>query len=381
MKIGLTYDLRAEYLALGYSEEETAEFDRGSTIEAIEGALRELGHSTHRIGHVRQLAARLIAGDRWDLVFNIAEGMHGFGREAQVPALLDAYDIPYTFSDPLASALTLHKALTKRVLRDIGVRTTDFFLVEDVADLRRIKLPFPLFAKPVAEGTAKGIDGNSRISTRKQLTEVCERLLIRYRQPVLVEPYLPGREFTTGIVGTGADAVSVGTIEVELLDTAEPHSYTYVNKEECEKRIRYTHVAGRVAKDADALSLAAWRGLGCRDGGRVDLRADPDGRLHVMEINPLPGLHPEHSDLPIIGNLTGLPYVELIRRIVDSAAKRIKTPSRSRESASKPSTAKGSGPTARAQTRVLRENHASRTAVAPTKRRAPRTSAVRSAAS
>src|SRR5438270_2420497 len=100
MRIGLTYDLRDAYLAMGYGEEETAEFDRESTIAAIEGTLRSLGHDTDRIGHAKQLATRLVRGDRWDLVFNIAEGMHGIGREAQVPALLDVYEVPYTFSDP-----------------------------------------------------------------------------------------------------------------------------------------------------------------------------------------------------------------------------------------------------------------------------------------
>lgn len=96
MRIGMTYDLRTEYLAAGYSEVETAEFDRAETIEAIESALRELGHVTDRIGHLRQLVSRLAAGDRWDLVFNICEGMHGVAREGQVPALLDAYEIPFT---------------------------------------------------------------------------------------------------------------------------------------------------------------------------------------------------------------------------------------------------------------------------------------------
>jgi len=115
VKIGITYDLRDDYLAEGFGEEETAEFDHPATLEAIEEALRGLGHGTDRIGHVRALVLRLAAGERWDLVFNIAEGLHGYGREAQVPALLDAYGIPYTFSDPLVLSLTLHKGMTKRV--------------------------------------------------------------------------------------------------------------------------------------------------------------------------------------------------------------------------------------------------------------------------
>ncbi|MDP4855946.1 MAG: D-alanine--D-alanine ligase, partial [Desulfobacterales bacterium] len=96
MKVGLTYDLRAEYLALGYDDQETAEFDRTDTIDAIEGSLQALGHATERIGNIMNLTRKLVSGNRWDMVFNIAEGLRGFGREAQVPALLEAYDIPYT---------------------------------------------------------------------------------------------------------------------------------------------------------------------------------------------------------------------------------------------------------------------------------------------
>ena len=159
MNIGLTYDLRNDYLAEGYSEEETAEFDSPVTIEGIEAALAELGYQTDRIGNAKRLVERLAQGDRWDLVFNIAEGLHGLAREAQVPAILDVYDIPYTFSDPLVLSLALHKGLTKAVVRQGGVATPDFALVERPADVDAIDLPFPLFAKPVAEGTSKGISG------------------------------------------------------------------------------------------------------------------------------------------------------------------------------------------------------------------------------
>ena len=112
MKVGITYDLRDDYLIRGFSPEEAAEFDSRATIEAIAAALTALGHGAEQIGGVTALVEQLAAGERWDLVFNIAEGVHGFGREAQVPALLDAYEIPYTFSDPLVLALCLHKELS-----------------------------------------------------------------------------------------------------------------------------------------------------------------------------------------------------------------------------------------------------------------------------
>jgi len=323
MKIGLTYDLRDDYLAAGFREEETAEFDRPETIDAIEAALRQLGYQTDRIGHLRNLVARLAAGERWDLVFNVAEGLSGFGREAQVPALLEAYEVSYTFADLLAASLTLHKGMTKRVLRDLGLPTPAFVEVASEADIARVDLPFPLFVKPIAEGTAKGIDGRSKIDTRGELYRACRRVLRQFRQPAIVERFLPGREFTTGIIGSGQQAFVVGTLEIELLPQAEPHAYTYMNKERSEELCRYSPAPSPWAERAAELSLAAWRGLGGRDAGRVDLRADIDGDLQILEVNPLPGLHPTHSDLPMICTAAGMPYVELIRRIVESAAKRI----------------------------------------------------------
>jgi D-alanine-D-alanine ligase len=323
LKIGITYDLREDYLIEGYSEEETAEFDRAETIEAIDQTLKELGYRTDRIGHLKSLTRRLAAGDRWDLVFNIAEGLRGFGREAQIPALLDAYDIPYTFSDPLVLALTLHKGMTKHVIRDMGIPTPDFAIVEKEDQITGICLSYPLFAKPVAEGTGKGITAASKINTEKELVEVCRMLLTVFKQPVLVESFLPGREFTVGIIGTGKDAIATDTMEVCLKAQAEPDVYSYINKENCEELVEYRLVYDEEAQQVRETALSAWRGLGCRDAGRMDLRSDRSGRPNFMEVNPLAGLHPQHSDLPIIFSLMGKTFHQLIDMIMHSALKRV----------------------------------------------------------
>jgi D-alanine-D-alanine ligase len=324
LTVGITYDLRDEYLQMGFGEEETAEFDRESTIAAIENTLQELGFRTDRIGHIRNLVIRLSRGDRWDLVFNIAEGLYGAGREAQVPALLDAYRIPYVFSGPLVLALTLDKALTKVVVRAAGIPTPDHHVIYTTGDIEKIDLPFPLFAKPLAEGTGKGIDAKSVIRNREQLSDVCRSLLQRYRQPVLVERYLSGREFTVGIVGSGEQARCVGVIEIILNDSAEEGVYSYVNKEECEERIFYSRT-DQAAWDACAeLGLNVWRSLRCEDGGRVDIRFDDQGKAHFLEVNPLAGMHPEHSDLPILASLHGISYTRLMGMIMDSAIQKVR---------------------------------------------------------
>jgi D-alanine-D-alanine ligase len=323
MIIGITYDLRQDYLAEGYGEEETAEFDRAGTIDAIEHTLLDLGYQVERIGHIRKLIQCLAAGKRWDLVFNIAEGLRGFGREAQVPALLDAYDIPYTFSDPMVLSLTLHKGMTKHILRDLGLPTPDFFVAETESDLEKMPLPYPVFAKPVAEGTSKGISPTSKIHSLAELFLVGRKLLRDYKQPVLIERFLPGREFTVGIVGTGDRARVLGVMEVVLKAHAENEVYTYINKENCEELVEYHLAEDAVALRAAELALSAWRGLGCRDAGRVDLRADEAGYPNLMEINPLAGMHPEHSDLPILCSLSGIHYRRLIEMILESVWQRV----------------------------------------------------------
>jgi D-alanine-D-alanine ligase len=326
MRIGLTYDLRSEYLALGYSEDETAEFDRDETIHGIESALQRLGHETDRIGHVRRLVERLAAGHRWDLVFNIAEGLIGIGREAQVPALLDAYGIPYTFSDPLVMSLTLHKGMTKRVIRDAGIPTCVFATVAAPQEAAAVGFAPPYFIKPVAEGTGKGVSVHSIVRRRKDLPDACARLLQAYHQPVLVERFLPGREFTVGITGTGLRARVLGIMEVLLLPAAEPGVYSYHNKENSEELVRYRLMRPQedpLIAAVEDIALRAWRTLGCRDAGRLDVRCDAKGRPQFMEVNPLAGLHFEHSDLPIIGSLVGVAFDSLVARIVESAAERI----------------------------------------------------------
>jgi len=323
MKVGLAYDLMDDYLAEGFGMEEAAEFDRAETISGIESTLNELGYETERIGNVKALVRMLAEGRRWDLVFNICEGVYGMGREAQVPALLDAYGIPYTFSDPAVLALALNKALTKRVIRDLGIPTPDFAVIENEEDADSLDLPFPLFAKPVAEGTSKGVGSSSLIESKADLKRVCAELLAKFGQPVLVEEFLPGREFTVGIIGSGKSARVLGAIEVLVRDRSFDAIYSWENKEYFEERVEYRKVEGELLEECGEMALKAWRGLGCRDCGRMDFRMDAAGRLAFLEVNPLAGLNPIRSDLPFICRFNGVSYGELIGMIMDSVLERM----------------------------------------------------------
>lgn len=322
MRVGVTYDLRADYLARGYSEEDTAEFDSETTIAAICEALASLGHNPERIGDVRRLAARLVAGDRWDCVFNFCEGLRGMAREAQVPALLEAYDVPYVFSDPLTLCVALDKSMAKRILRDCCVPTAPFAVIARPEDISTISLAYPLFLKPVAEGSGKGIGAKSKVDNRRELETVAVDLLQRFDQPVLAEQFLSGREFTVGVTGTGSEAEVFGIMEVIWTEGAAPYGYGYENKEHYEGRMDYRLADDGEAFEAAQVALDAWRALRCRDGGRVDIRSDSNKKPHFIEVNPLAGLNPERSDLCFIARFKGVVYRDLIGRIIESFSRR-----------------------------------------------------------
>ncbi|HBC77276.1 MAG TPA: D-alanine--D-alanine ligase [Bacteroidales bacterium] len=319
MKIGLTFDLRSWYLDRGYSMEDTAEFDKQDTVDAIDGALKKMGFETEPIGNCFQLIDALSSGKRWDLVFNIAEGLYGDGRESVVPAILDQYKIPYVFSGPVIMGISLNKHLTRLIVSAAGVAVSPGMLISEMKDIERCNLVYPLFIKPVSEGTGKGITEKSLVHSESELREMVEYLLTRFNQPALVEEYLPGREFTVGVIGSGDDARAIGGMEIECKDNL-PYSVEY--KENYQVFCKYTPLPSEFSDECKAVALSVWKALGGVDAGRVDVKADRNGRICFMEVNPLAGLHPVHSDLPILSNMSGIHYQSLIEMIMHSAIKR-----------------------------------------------------------
>ena len=322
MRIALVYDLRDEYRALGYSEEEIAEFDSVGTIEALASALETLGCEPVRVGRGQALAARLVAGERFDLVFSIAEGLKGRSREAQVPALCELFDQPYLFSDPLTAAAALDKGVAKRLVGDAGVKTPAFAIAQGSASEVAGWVDFPAFVKPLAEGTGKGCEAASLVNTREELAAAATRVIERYKQPALVEHYLPGREFTVGIVGNGDDARVLGMCEILLREDAEANVYSLHNKELCEDLVIYAPASDPEALLACARALQAYKALECRDTARIDFRSDANGEPCFLEANSLAGLNPWHSDLPILAAQNGIEFTVLIGMILDAGLAR-----------------------------------------------------------
>jgi D-alanine-D-alanine ligase len=220
-------------------------------------------------------------------------------------------------------SLTLDKAMTKRIVRDAGIPTADFMVVTALRDISGCTLPYPLFVKPLGEGTSKGIDERSTVTTEAELAATCERLLTAFGQPVIIERFLPGREFTVGIIGTGDHARVPGVMEIDFSSSHEKKAYSFHNKQNYETIVSYRIVNDAVSKQCAKIALDAWKCIGCRDGGRVDLRCDENGTPCFIEVNPLPGLNPIHSDLPILCRKAGMDFNTLIGEILESAFMRI----------------------------------------------------------
>ncbi len=320
--IALVYDLRSEYRALGYSADAIAEFDSEETIDLIAESLARLGHRVTRIGNGRALARCLADGCRYDLVFSIAEGLGGRAREAQVPALCELYGQAYVFSDPLTLALALDKGAAKRVVREAGIATAPFALASSAEVLPELAFDYPVFVKPVAEGTGKGCELASVCHDRAQLLAAVRALHARFEQDVIIEPYLCGREFTVAIVDRGGVPQVAGVLEIAYNNGADAGVYSYRNKEASETLISYGVPDDVIAAGAVECALAAYRALECRDAGRIDIRCDANGQAFFIEANPLAGLHPTHSDLPMAVIRAGHSYDWLLNAIVTSAAER-----------------------------------------------------------
>lgn len=337
MRIGLAYNEKPRS-ALGADDPASTtdafvEWDEPSTIDAVEQALGLFG-SVIRLEADATFPQKLALA-RPQIVFNMAEGLSGPNREAHVPAMCEYLGVPYTASDPLTLSLTLDKARTKEILAFREIPTAPFALISAPADLDHVNLPFPLFVKPVAEGSGKGIFANNLCDSEAQLRERTLYLLDEYRQPVLVETYLPGREFTVAILGNGPDARCLPIVGFDFTTLPEGATpvYGYEAKwiwDDAEHQLEIYECPARIPDNLrtaiERISLDAYHALGCRDWCRIDVRLDATGVPNVVELNPLPGIIPDpkmNSCMPKAARVAGMTYDQLIQEVVRMAWKRI----------------------------------------------------------
>jgi D-alanine-D-alanine ligase len=326
VRIGLTYNLKPD----GAAGDRFEEFDSIETIEALESALRACGHDPVRLGWGVPMLEKLSENGGVDAVFNLAEGVGGRGRESQVPATLEMLGIRCTGSDPIAIGITLDKALAKLMAKAHDIATAPWAVIPSPGASRH-PLPtlwgegsrygegkgeglrYPLFVKPSSEGSSMGVTAKSLCHNEAELTEAVAR--VRQYGPVLIEEFLPGNEYTIGIVGGKV----IGVMQVVPKTDQENFFYSIEVKRDYERQVEYRIVdEPRVA----AVALAIWNAFGLRDVARVDVRCDRDGLPNFVEVNPLPGVHPVRSDLVILAKGAGWTYDQLIARIMKSAEER-----------------------------------------------------------
>ncbi len=325
MKIGITYDLKAAPAA-GLPDDAFEEFDSPHTIEAIARVLRGRGHDVVLLGDGRDFLEAVLAG-RPDFVFNFAEG-HGISRarEARVPAALELLGIPYTGSDPFAMAVTLDKQCAKKLVSLAGVAIPRGFALPQGAPAAIIpveQLPFPLVVKPAWEGSSKGIRDKCLVHDPNDLPAVVEGLRRDHPQPILLEEYVRGLEVTVGMLGNDPPQV-LGVMSVEPNRPAEHFIYSLEIKRDYRRLVTYRCPADlppEVLRAVETSARTVFHELGCRDVARIDFRVR-EGIPYFLEVNPLPGLNPDDSDLVIMARLLDWPYERLVGAILDAARAR-----------------------------------------------------------
>ncbi|MBC8450534.1 MAG: hypothetical protein H8D78_22600 [Chloroflexi bacterium] len=339
-RVALLYNLKANVpLDTGAPDDALAEYDSVETVQGLEDALRAGGHQVipleadeTLLDTIRQAAP--------DICFNIAEGLRGDAREAQVPALLEMLGIPYTGSQVLAHALSLDKAATKRIWRDVGLPTAPFQVFQRQDEPLLPGLAFPLFVKPLREGSGMGINSRSVVGDERALREQARWVIRTYRQPALVEAFLSGREFTVGILGNTLapgerppaalyDERGFHTLpllEIDVSPVAEAGGlYTSHVKSDHPLAPNYlcpAPVDDALAQELRRLAVAAFEAIGALDVARVDFRMGSDGQPYLLEINTLPGLNPTYSDIVMAARAEGMSYTTLVNEILHLAARR-----------------------------------------------------------
>ncbi|MBA2540803.1 MAG: ATP-grasp domain-containing protein [Deltaproteobacteria bacterium] len=321
IRIGFTYNVKRQDKG-----DDEAEWDPPETIIAIANALARQGHIVVHLEATPDLP-RVLAEADVDLIFNIAEGVEGRNREAQVPALCELLGIPYTGSDSATLAIALDKALGKKVLLQHDILTPKFQVMESSRERLSPDMTFPLIVKPNAEGSSKGIDAKNVVDNEEELRAAVKLCVEKYRQPALIEEYITGREFTVGLLGDKRPRV-LPPMEIKFKDkdNARP-VYDYGVKQEWEQHVYYecpAKLSESELKAMEKIARATFWALDCRDVARVDMRMDAEGRIYVLEVNPLPGLTPDYSDLVLIAKASGMEYDQLIAEIMVGGLRRMR---------------------------------------------------------
>ena len=335
MNIGFTYNVRhvkpdpnnPQYL-------KEAEFDEPSTIDGIDQALRKLGHKIFHVEADEEAYLKFKElKNKIDLVFNIAEGMNGADREAQIPAMLEMLQIPYTGPKPLGYAVGLNKSVAKEILKSYGIPTAEWLTINSVEQIEKVDCKFfPALLKPLSEGSSKGIMARNLVNNSEELKVIAQELFDKFRQPIIAEEYLPGREFTVAVMGTPPRTLPIIEITFDDLPEGMPKFDHYEAKwiyddpkEQFDMLVCPAKIDSQLEAQINDVVLRSFDALEMDDWARIDVRLDKDGIPNIIEVNCPPGIMPaaeQNSRYPRAARVGGLEYHEMIGEILKSACKR-----------------------------------------------------------
>lgn len=323
LKTGIIYNLKQN--PQSEDDDSEAEYDSLTTVHAIRDVLEKHGCEVVLLEADATLPEKL-KNSEIDIAFNIAEGIRGRGREAEIPALLNLYGIPFTGSDETTMCLALDKALTKRLLRSYHITTPDYALICS-GTAKTGKITYPAIVKPNAEGSSKGIRGKCVVKNASELKELVENNLSVYGEDMLVEEYIGGREFTVGVLGNGDETRVFEPMEIIFRHTTQDSFcvYSFDVKREYKKHIEYrcpADISEKTREEMINTTRRVYDVLGCKDFARMDYRVSEDGTVYFIEANPLPGLAPGYSDYPMLAAFCGTEYEELVVAVLNAALKR-----------------------------------------------------------
>lgn len=311
-----------------------AEWDTWETINAVKDAIEEMHDVT--LIEANGDAYLKLKELKPDIVFNFAEGLNGYNRESQIPAMLEMLQIPYSGSDPLTLGICLDKSRAKEILTYHKIPNAKFLVANRMEDIADINFEFPLIVKPISEGSSKGIFSSSFVKNKQELEDEVRRIIFSYNQPALIEEFLSGREFTVAVIGNGDETEILPIIEIRYEDFPQDivPLYSYEAKWILDTKENKFDVFECPAKLEPELEikiretvLNTYNVLRCKDWSRIDVRLDKNGVPNIIEINPLPGIMPdpnENSSFPKAARAAGMTYNQMIQNVLYSAAKRYK---------------------------------------------------------
>lgn len=335
MNLAICFNVKHTQPSKNISAQKEADYDSPDTINGIAKALSAGGHNIIRIEADQKAYLEFLNNrENIKIVFNIAEGLYGEAREAQIPSIFEMLKIPYTHSGPLCQSISLDKRMTKIVLSHFGIPTPKFQLITKRSERINPDLKFPLIVKPNSEGSSIGIFNENLVYDDLKLTERIEWLLHQFKEPVLIEEYIDGREFTVSVLGNKPPHI-LPIVEQNFAIFPEnmPHFASFEAKWLFEDELPDPHeayfcpaeISKNLKEKIEEISLQVFKILDCKDVVRIDFRVDKNENVFFIELNTLPGMDPDPqhiSYLPIAARTAGFTYEGMVNTILNEAIRR-----------------------------------------------------------